>query len=113
MKPKDQFTLDAAVLVGLTFVAAAVVFGLTYYFFFEIIRTRLLSVGHGSCESDGNPCRATSKVLLRGDNPEPYSSSAMRRQFGLALIIIEVVASRMRSMERKSSCSATTNLTAR
>ncbi len=33
MKPKDQFTLDAAVLVGLTFVAAAVVFGLTYYFF--------------------------------------------------------------------------------
>ncbi len=33
MKPKDQFTLDAAVLVGLTFVAAVVVFGLSYYFF--------------------------------------------------------------------------------
>ena len=33
MKPKDQFTLDAAVLIGLTFVAAVVVFALGYYFF--------------------------------------------------------------------------------
>ena len=32
MKPKDQFTLDAALLIGLTFVAALVVFGLSYYF---------------------------------------------------------------------------------
>jgi hypothetical protein len=33
MKPKDQFTFDVALFVGATFVAAAVVFGLSYYFF--------------------------------------------------------------------------------
>jgi hypothetical protein len=35
MKPKDQFTLDAALLFGATFVGALVVFGLTYYVFFR------------------------------------------------------------------------------
>ena len=80
MKPKDQFTLDAAVLVGLTLRRRGRRFRPQLLLFFEIIRTHLLSVGHGSCESDGNPCRATSKFLLRGDNPELYSSTAMRRQ---------------------------------
>ena len=40
MKPKDQFTFDVALFVGATFVAAVVVFGLTYYFFFQISRNQ-------------------------------------------------------------------------
>ncbi len=35
MKPKEEFTFDAEILVGITFVGALIVGGLAYYFFFR------------------------------------------------------------------------------